>query len=68
MLSYEIHFILVQKKDVKYYIHNHLSFLVRYHKDMQMDLARIVGFEVKSFRLGLSKCYQFLSAQAISAL
>ncbi|CAL9758776.1 unnamed protein product [Musa acuminata subsp. burmannicoides] len=37
------------KKDVKYYIHNHLSFLVRYHKDMQMDLARIVGFEVKSF-------------------
>ncbi|CAL9071134.1 unnamed protein product [Musa textilis] len=37
------------KKDVKYYIHNHLSFLVRYHKDMQMDLARIVGFEVKPF-------------------
>ncbi|KAJ8477617.1 hypothetical protein OPV22_021344 [Ensete ventricosum] len=36
-------------KDVKYYIHNHLSFLVKYHKDTQMDLARIVGFEVKPF-------------------
>ncbi|KAH7674970.1 transmembrane 9 superfamily member 2/4 protein [Dioscorea alata] len=36
-------------KDEKYYIHNHLSFLVRYHKDEQMDVARIVGFEVKPF-------------------
>ncbi|KAJ0965840.1 hypothetical protein J5N97_026978 [Dioscorea zingiberensis] len=36
-------------KDDKYYIHNHLTFLVKYHKDEQMDLARIVGFEVKPF-------------------
>ncbi|KAM0943422.1 putative nonaspanin (TM9SF), MFS transporter superfamily [Dioscorea sansibarensis] len=36
-------------KDEKYYIHNHLSFLVKYHKDEQMDVARIVGFEVKPF-------------------
>lgn len=40
----------LQGKDEKYYIHNHLSFLVRYHKDEQMDVARIVGFEVKPFR------------------
>lgn len=36
-------------KDERYFIHNHLSFLVKYHKDEQMDLARIVGFEVKPF-------------------
>ncbi|KAG6475979.1 hypothetical protein ZIOFF_062243 [Zingiber officinale] len=36
-------------KDVKYYIHNHLEFLVKYHKDAQLDLARIVGFEVTPF-------------------
>ncbi|XP_074561775.1 transmembrane 9 superfamily member 8-like [Curcuma longa] len=36
-------------KDVKYHIHNHLEFLVKYHKDAQLDLARIVGFEVTPF-------------------
>ncbi|XP_020578770.1 transmembrane 9 superfamily member 8-like [Phalaenopsis equestris] len=36
-------------KDEKYFIHNHLSFLVKYHKDEQTDFARIVGFEVKPF-------------------
>ncbi|KAM0942660.1 putative nonaspanin (TM9SF) [Dioscorea sansibarensis] len=36
-------------KDYKYFINNHLSFTVKYHKDEQMDLARIVGFEVKPF-------------------
>ncbi|XP_072967212.1 transmembrane 9 superfamily member 8-like isoform X2 [Typha angustifolia] len=36
-------------KDEKIFIHNHLSFLVKYHKDAEMDLARIVGFEVKPF-------------------
>nr|CAD1840221.1 unnamed protein product [Ananas comosus var. bracteatus] len=36
-------------KDEKYFIHNHLSFLVKYHKDTNMDSARIVGFEVKPF-------------------
>ncbi|KAJ4754996.1 Transmembrane 9 superfamily member [Rhynchospora pubera] len=36
-------------KDEKYFIHNHLSFLVKYHKDEQKDLMRIVGFEVKPY-------------------
>ncbi|KAJ3693342.1 hypothetical protein LUZ60_008822 [Juncus effusus] len=36
-------------KDEKYFIHNHLSFLVKYHRDEEKDLARIVGFEVKPF-------------------
>ncbi|KAH7660080.1 transmembrane 9 superfamily member 2/4 protein [Dioscorea alata] len=36
-------------KDYKHFIHNHLSFTVKYHKDEEMDLARIVGFEVKPF-------------------
>uniref|UniRef100_A0A803MDG9 Transmembrane 9 superfamily member n=1 Tax=Chenopodium quinoa TaxID=63459 RepID=A0A803MDG9_CHEQI len=30
----------------KYFIHNHLSFKVMYHKDLETDVARIVGFEV----------------------
>ncbi|GAB4853793.1 Transmembrane 9 super member 7 [Ancistrocladus abbreviatus] len=30
----------------KYFIHNHLSFKVMYHKDPETDSARIVGFEV----------------------
>ncbi|ONK70465.1 uncharacterized protein A4U43_C05F34000 [Asparagus officinalis] len=38
-----------ESKDAKYFINNHLSFLVKYHKDVEMDLARIVGFEVKPF-------------------
>ena len=37
-------------KDEKYFIHNHLIFLVKYHKDENSDLSRIVGFEVKPFR------------------
>ncbi|XP_021746258.1 transmembrane 9 superfamily member 8 [Chenopodium quinoa] len=36
-------------KDEKFFIHNHLSFTVRYHKDAQTELSRIVGFEVKPF-------------------
>ncbi|KAH7574042.1 hypothetical protein JRO89_XS03G0243700 [Xanthoceras sorbifolium] len=36
-------------KEEKYFIHNHLSFTVKYHKDLQTDAARIVGFEVKPF-------------------
>ncbi|KAK8916415.1 hypothetical protein KSP39_PZI022239 [Platanthera zijinensis] len=36
-------------KDEKYFVHNHLSFLVKYHRDEQTDFARIVGFEVKPF-------------------
>ncbi|KAK2979097.1 hypothetical protein RJ640_005848 [Escallonia rubra] len=36
-------------KDEKFFIHNHLIFTVKYHKDVQTDSARIVGFEVKPF-------------------
>ncbi|GMH16540.1 hypothetical protein Nepgr_018381 [Nepenthes gracilis] len=32
--------------DEKYFIHNHLSFKVIYHRDPETDSARIVGFEV----------------------
>ncbi|KAK6942301.1 Nonaspanin (TM9SF) [Dillenia turbinata] len=38
-------------KEEKYFIHNHLSFTVKYHKDLEMDAARIVGFEVKPFSI-----------------
>ncbi|OAY82319.1 Transmembrane 9 superfamily member 7 [Ananas comosus] len=41
--SYEHGF---RSKDGKYYINNHLSFKVRYHKDQESEDARIVGFEV----------------------
>nr|GMC73159.1 transmembrane 9 superfamily member 7-like [Ipomoea batatas] len=33
-------------KEEKYFINNHLSFRVMYHKDTETDTARIVGFEV----------------------
>ncbi|WJZ94371.1 hypothetical protein VitviT2T_013240 [Vitis vinifera] len=33
-------------KEEKYFINNHLSFKVMYHKDPETDSARIVGFEV----------------------
>ncbi|KAL5980286.1 Transmembrane 9 superfamily member 8 [Asimina triloba] len=36
-------------KEEKYFIHNHLSFVVKYHRDVQTDSARIVGFEVTPF-------------------
>ncbi|KAJ8430179.1 hypothetical protein Cgig2_006687 [Carnegiea gigantea] len=36
-------------KDEKYFIHNHLAFTVKYHKDQQTETSRIVGFEVKPF-------------------
>ncbi|KAL2502458.1 Transmembrane 9 superfamily member 8 [Forsythia ovata] len=36
-------------KEEKYFIHNHLTFTVKYHKDEQTGAARIVGFEVKPF-------------------
>ncbi|XP_022853149.1 transmembrane 9 superfamily member 8-like, partial [Olea europaea var. sylvestris] len=36
-------------KDEKYFLHNHLSFTVKYHKDQQTEAARIVGFEVVPF-------------------
>ena len=30
----------------KHFINNHLSFIVMFHKDLETDSARIVGFEV----------------------
>ncbi|PIA45859.1 hypothetical protein AQUCO_01600241v1 [Aquilegia coerulea] len=35
----------------KHFIHNHLQFTVKYHKDLQTETARIVGFEVKPFSI-----------------
>ncbi|KVH93693.1 Nonaspanin (TM9SF) [Cynara cardunculus var. scolymus] len=37
-------------KEEKYFINNHLTFTVKFHKDIQTDSARIVGFEVNAFR------------------
>ncbi|XP_041016910.1 transmembrane 9 superfamily member 8-like [Juglans microcarpa x Juglans regia] len=36
-------------KGDKYFIHNHLAFTVKFHRDLQTDSARIVGFEVRPF-------------------
>ncbi|KAL8189548.1 hypothetical protein R6Q57_029114 [Mikania cordata] len=36
-------------KEEKYFINNHLAFTVKFHKDIQTDSARIVGFEVNAF-------------------
>nr|GEZ39523.1 hypothetical protein [Tanacetum cinerariifolium] len=36
----------VGSKEDKYFINNHLSFRVMYHKDLETDSARIIGFEV----------------------
>lgn len=44
---------MLQNNDEKSFIHNHLAFLVKYHKDETTDLSRIVGFEVKPFRFVL---------------
>ncbi|KAJ8750930.1 hypothetical protein K2173_016111 [Erythroxylum novogranatense] len=38
-------------KEEKHFIHNHLAFTVKYHKDLQTDSARIVGFEVKPYSI-----------------
>jgi len=40
-----------QIKEDKYFIHNHLAFVVKYHRDPELELSRIVGFEVTPFRL-----------------
>jgi hypothetical protein len=44
---------MLQNKVEKSFIHNHLTFLVKYHKDETTDLSRIVGFEVKPYRFVL---------------
>ena len=33
----------------KFFLHNHLRFTILYHKDIETDLARIVGFETEPF-------------------
>ncbi|KAK4757773.1 hypothetical protein SAY87_019074 [Trapa incisa] len=38
-------------KEEKYFIHNHLAFTVKYHRDLPTDMTRIVGFEVKPFSI-----------------
>ncbi|EER88737.1 transmembrane 9 superfamily member 8 [Sorghum bicolor] len=38
-------------KEEKHFIHNHFTFLVKYHKDANTDLARIVAFEVKPYSI-----------------
>lgn len=43
--------IYLQSKVEKHFIHNHLAFVVKYHRDRVTELARIVGFEVKPYRL-----------------
>eukprot|EP00252_Welwitschia_mirabilis_P005187 TRINITY_DN1567_c0_g1_i1.p1 TRINITY_DN1567_c0_g1~~TRINITY_DN1567_c0_g1_i1.p1 ORF type:complete len:644 (+),score=75.82 TRINITY_DN1567_c0_g1_i1:60-1991(+) len=35
----------------RYFIHNHLSFEVKYHRDTETDTARIVGFEVQPYSI-----------------
>lgn len=40
-----------QNKDEKHFVHNHLTFIVKYHRDPVTEMSRIVGFEVKPFRL-----------------
>ncbi|KAL3645869.1 Transmembrane 9 superfamily member 8 [Castilleja foliolosa] len=36
-------------KEQRYFLHNHLSFTVKFHKDQLIDSARIVGFEVSPY-------------------
>lgn len=50
----------MQSKEEKYFIHNHLSFKVMYHKDPETDSARIVGFEVSPNRCFLSHVVLFI--------
>lgn len=52
---------LMQRKDWSYFIHNHLSFLVKYNKDEHTGLARIVGFEVKPYRFDIHPADRVLS-------
>jgi len=33
----------------KFFLHNHIRFTILYHKDIETDLSRIVGFEVEPF-------------------
>ena len=41
--------VMQEDDDDKVYIHNHLRFTILYHRDIETDLSRIVGFEVEPF-------------------
>eukprot|EP00798_Chlamydomonas_sp_ICE-L_P030680 gene30680-35704_t len=47
--GYPVGFKASVETDIKFFIHNHLRFTILYHKDVDTDLARIVGFEVEPF-------------------
>jgi hypothetical protein len=51
----------MQSKEEKHFIHNHFTFLVKYHKDANTDLARIVAFEVKPYRCNILSCFSTYS-------
>ncbi|XLR50895.1 hypothetical protein S83_001567, partial [Arachis hypogaea] len=40
-----------RSNEEKYFIHNYLILTVKYHRDLLTESPRIVGFEVKPFRL-----------------
>ena len=37
------------QEEGRFFINNHLRFTILYHRDIETDLARIVGFEVEPF-------------------
>ena len=39
----------MMQDDGRLFLHNHLRFTILYHRDVETDLSRIVGFEVKPF-------------------
>ncbi|XP_031739534.1 transmembrane 9 superfamily member 9 isoform X2 [Cucumis sativus] len=39
------------EEQAKYFIYNHLSFTIKYYRDIQSNSTRIVGFEVKPFSI-----------------
>ncbi|KAF5813041.1 putative nonaspanin (TM9SF) [Helianthus annuus] len=41
----------MQTTNEKYYINNHLSFIVSFHQNLETHSARVVGFEVKAFSI-----------------
>lgn len=41
--------VMQEDDDDKAFIHNHLRFTILYHRDIETDLSRIVGFEVEPF-------------------
>lgn len=61
-------FIISQSKEEKHFIHNHLTFTVKFHKDVQTYAARIVGFEVKPFRSDICVLIYMISKPMFAVL